>query len=882
LIVATASGVKGATVTISWTVDTTAPVSTITSPATDLTTNKTDVTFAFTANEPATFLCSLDGAAGSACSSPLLESGLTDGSHIFQVTATDRAGNIEPSGPKRTVIVDTTAPQTTITAGPMNGDTTGTSVTFGFSSSEGGSTFTCKLDTDASASPCSSPLALTGLGLGTRTFTVFATDPAGNADATPATVTWNVDGTPPTVTYDSPAAGSTTGPSTTVSWHANETATWQCALDAAALATCSGPSQPLSGLSGGGHTYHVQATDVFGNVSGIFDLSWTVDATAPRTVLTSEPSDPSTASVTFQADSSPHESGLTFACTLDGQPVSCPGGTFTTTINVDGKHTFTAAASDQYGNQDPVGVSYTWTTDGTAPTWTFQPNIVAVTNRSDLTINFTPSEAVHSVRCNLDGAGPAACPPTNHFTNVSALGTHTLVVTGNDAVNNVGSSTYTWQRTNDALIQLPFSADVTSNTGAFGGAVSYTNNATIVEGGGPRGGYGSWSAAQPGSPIVGTSGFPGDRFTIGLFMQPGPANAMLLNDFDATHGLSLQQSGGNVLILCAASPQNGNLGCVNYTVAAGGGWHFVIIEQDASPTGTGAIQLFVDGTNPVAQLNEPKLDPILIGAQDMVVGGPGAMLDDVEMFDDAYNSPGLCATFHAFFDITTNTCNLPKPTIDYSFDGGDASNSGSTGLTYNGQISNITFAPGRNNIGQAAKFRDNSSSILPVNPTNAVGAPLVTTDASPSMTMGFWFQSPQSIGGDMADFYNNQPGGAGLAISQGFGFAIYVSVPDGDPAITTTTPPPNTWHHLIIRYLGQNATTGLLTSVYLDDVLVGSFPTTSFNPFSVKANPLFLGSASSFLLDDFVVYPLAMDPIQQCQVITSSQWLYSSQKCDYQ
>ncbi|MDP9696365.1 UNVERIFIED_ORG: hypothetical protein J2X79_003945 [Arthrobacter globiformis] len=102
---------------------------------------------------------------------------------------------------------DTTAPETTITSGPP-ATTTSTSASFAFTSSEANSTFQCSLDGAARAA-CTSPRTYTALSTGSHTFSVWATDAAGNTDATAATQTWSVGTgggtTPQTVTLTATA-----------------------------------------------------------------------------------------------------------------------------------------------------------------------------------------------------------------------------------------------------------------------------------------------------------------------------------------------------------------------------------------------------------------------------------------------------------------------------------------------------------------------------------------------------------------------------------------------------------------------------------------------------------------------------------------------------
>jgi len=102
---------------------------------------------------------------------------------------------------------DFAAPETTIESA-LSGFVNHSDATFAFSASEPGATFECRLDAEAFA-PCSSPLALSGLGDGPHTFTVRAIDAVGHVDRTPADSSFTVDTRLPTVAITAPLAATT-------------------------------------------------------------------------------------------------------------------------------------------------------------------------------------------------------------------------------------------------------------------------------------------------------------------------------------------------------------------------------------------------------------------------------------------------------------------------------------------------------------------------------------------------------------------------------------------------------------------------------------------------------------------------------------------------
>jgi Bacterial TSP3 repeat len=273
--------------------DTTPPETAIESgPA--ATTTSTSASFGFSSSEAdSSFQCKLDSGSWSSCSGPQSYSSLSIGSHSFSVKATDGAGNVDASPATRAWTVeapapppppDTTAPDTTISSGPT-GTTTSTSASFDFASTESGSSFQCKLDS-GSWSSCSGPKSYGSLALGNHTFSVKATDGAGNTDASPATRSWTLeapapppDTTAPETTITSGPTGGTTSTSASFGISSSEGgSSFQCKLDSDAWGGCTSPVA-YSSVALGSHTFSVKATDGAGNTDASpATRSWTVES----------------------------------------------------------------------------------------------------------------------------------------------------------------------------------------------------------------------------------------------------------------------------------------------------------------------------------------------------------------------------------------------------------------------------------------------------------------------------------------------------------------------------------------------------------------------------------------------------------------------------
>ena len=169
--------------------------------------------------------------------------GLAESSHTFEVRAMDLAGNLDPTPALRTWTIDLTAPETSIASAPAD-PTASSDASFILECSEPSCVFECSLD-GGDFGACASPVDYSGLGPGTHTFQVRATDPAGNPVASPASHTWLIDPQLPDTIITShppdPSAASTVEFGFICD---KPPCTFECRIDNASWADCNSP-QPF-------------------------------------------------------------------------------------------------------------------------------------------------------------------------------------------------------------------------------------------------------------------------------------------------------------------------------------------------------------------------------------------------------------------------------------------------------------------------------------------------------------------------------------------------------------------------------------------------------------------------------------------------------------
>jgi len=449
-------------------------------------TSGTTAEFSFSAS-PASgsgFECKLDAGAFADCTSPKSYSGLSgDGSvtgtvHTFQVRAKN-AGGTDASPAAYSWTIDTVEPTAEIT-GPPPDPSDGDSVAFAFEADEP-ATFLCSLEgpKPSGSTSCDSGIAYSDLPDGDYAFRVVATDQAGNV-GDPAVYGWEVDNSidePPPPAPDTaiaskpPALTNSTAAEFSFSATPPSGAAFECRLDGAAFAACTGPVD-YSGLdgddaaTGAAHTFEVRAKNAGGTDASPASYAWTVDTVAPAVSLTDRPSDPSGASEAVFSFTAGEPAA--FACSLAGPrssgPSACASGIAYPALP-DGRYRFEVTATDPAGNRgDPV--AYEWQVESPAgppppppseppppppppAVDRTRPQTRLVTGprkrlragrdgRRRVVFRFTSNERGADFVCRLDRRRATPCISPRAYT--VATGKHTFRVTAIDAAGNADSS----------------------------------------------------------------------------------------------------------------------------------------------------------------------------------------------------------------------------------------------------------------------------------------------------------------------------------------------------------------------------------------------------------------------------------------------------------
>ena len=416
---------------LSWVVDTLAPLAPAVSSGPSGSVSSTSASFAFTGEAGGSFECRIDSGAWGVCSSPKSYSGLSQGVRVFEVRQADQAGNVSEAG-SRSWVVDTLAPDTPVVTDRPATVTNETSASFSFLSPEPG-TFSCRLD-DSEWFECESPTTFTDLDQGDHTFVVRHSDAVKNPSPA-ATETWTVDSiapSPPSISYGS--SGVSSSASASFSFMGEEGTSFECKVDDDLWAACSSPAA-YSELSEDNHVFRVRARDTAGNISTASERVWVVDTLAPLApAVSSGPS--GSVSSTSASFAFTGEAGGSFECRIDSGAWGVCSSPKSYSGLSQGVRVFEVRQADQAGNVSEAG-SRSWVVDTLAP---LAPAISrkppARSQSRTVVFAFAAKDAAGGYTCSLNSSRPKGCQTPFKATFNPSSKRHTFRVWARDAAGN--------------------------------------------------------------------------------------------------------------------------------------------------------------------------------------------------------------------------------------------------------------------------------------------------------------------------------------------------------------------------------------------------------------------------------------------------------------
>lgn len=560
----TAGGISSASASFTWVVDTVAPPTPIITQQPTDPSSTANASFSFSDTESGvTYKCTLDATTAS-CTSPASYSNLTEGLRHFSVVAIDAAGNQSaPSMFQWTIQLGPPMPQ--ITSAPSD-PSNQNPAPFGFTDTQAGVTFQCKLDTGAFQA-CTSGISYPSLTDGIHTFSVQAVDTSGRISPT-ASLSWTMDTTPPQAPQlTSEPANPSNFTQATFSFVdvSGDVASYLCSLDSATFSLCS--SGATFTVAAGTHTFAVEAKDTARNIGPSTSYTWAVDTTNLVVSLLSFPANPTnqaTATFTF-ASQTPN---VTFQCSIDGggfapcsTPVSYPN-------LAENTHTFQVKATDLAGTTG-APASYVWVIDLTPPTvpvFATRPSdptgIIKSQNGQFFVFSSLDKGGLLEYLCSIDGSAASICNPqlpSSGIINILGLqdGSHTLVVQAVDTAGNISLAQYTWvlDLTPPVVTPPPDIVLVSTPTGLessqYSAAQAFLTGATAVDNHTAQPNF-LYDANESGSPFAQPT-------------QPCPLNPLtdqntLLTEFSGQSGLLTLPDVGDFCVGFGFMDDAGNIG----------------------------------------------------------------------------------------------------------------------------------------------------------------------------------------------------------------------------------------------------------------------------------------------------------------------------------
>ena len=253
-------------------------------------------------------------------------------------------------------------------------------------------------------------------------------------------------GTNPDTVIDSGPSALTKATTATFAFHSTQTpATFQCALDGGAAASCVSPAT-YNGLADGSHTFSVQATSSSGTDPTPATATWKVDTTAPTTPAGLTATAPTSSAVNLSWTASTDSNGVSgYDILRGGATVGTVSGSTTSyvdsSVSAGTTYTYTVDARDGAGNVSAPSAPATVTT----PPGTSAPALVQAAGSITATVTLPQASTQGDLLVLSAGVYTGA---TNNITKVTDPAGNTWTRVGAYSASGHNSDGEMWYSAN--------------------------------------------------------------------------------------------------------------------------------------------------------------------------------------------------------------------------------------------------------------------------------------------------------------------------------------------------------------------------------------------------------------------------------------------------
>jgi hypothetical protein len=595
------------------TVDTVAPIISIVSPQSGLTSNDHPL-LVYSVNEAVSYvMVRLDGSYLWINSGDSLGT-LSEGTHSLVIEATDIAGNTGTAVVNFTI---SSMPPTVTIISPATGITNNSTPLLSYTANTG----TVVVKVDGITVSKVSGNTLDSLVDGPHTIRVEATDSNSTGFAERA---FTVDTTEPTVSIVSPSAGAANSNQPVLTYTTSD-GTVVVKVDGVVVPKVSGNTLDI--LAEGSHTVRVESTDGAGN-TGYAEVIFIVD-TGPPTVGINPVATPTNMSA--QTISGTRENGAVIVVALNttaiAGAISYPTGTsWSCTISglVEGANNITVTAADAVGNNAAATTSITC--DAVAPTVTISSPSAGNMNNNRPLLTYTASDGAVIVKVD----GNIVQKISGNTLDALTDGLHAVRVESTDAAGNLGfaEATFTVDTASPTVtINSPASATMRNNapllsyTVSDGAVIVRVDGAVVPKVSGNTLGPladGSHTVRVEASDAAGNTGFAQATFTVDTVLPSVSINTVTTptNVSNQTiTGTREENAAVSVVVNTSASvgavsyPSTATWSCTVSNLSTGSNTVTVTATDAAGNSASAAASISLDSTAPTVSITSPGSAP---------------------------------------------------------------------------------------------------------------------------------------------------------------------------------------------------------------------------------------------------------------------------------